>query len=117
MDDAAFLNSINDLKVTVNSALSAQTIWNQKHDEHSQAIIASIDKKFVKLFSMHENVITKVGAFPCNEHDTRMKLNKVIVEEKIGSTEKRVGWLWGVLGVAAFAVLAKVLYEYIKNPI
>jgi len=98
---------INDLDVTINSFLSAQTVWNEKHDKRSSEVLQSIDRKTTKLFDLHENLIEKVGALNCGQ---------AIVNQKIAGTDKRLDWLWRIIGVTALAMLFKAVYEYIKSP-
>lgn len=98
MGDKTLREDFGDLRATVNTFCALQTQWNEAHDKHSREVLEGIKDRTSKLFDMQEKMLEKFGELPCREHDTRMESIKQVANAKIVSVEKRVKWLWGLLG-------------------
>lgn len=110
-----------ELKGTVNTFCAGQAGWNEAHDKHSREVLAGIEKSTDKLFTMQESMIEKFGKLPCAEHGTRMESIRLVANAKISSVEKRVKWIWGIIGgsvgVTMFGFFLKNILDYLKPPV
>lgn len=113
MGNTTLRDEFNSLRASVNSFLGSQGTWNQKHDEHSREVLGKLDEKIDKLFSMQEKQIESFGKLNCAEHSTRMDLRHKLSGEKIRSVEKRLAWVWGVMGFSLVALALKKIYAFV----
>ena len=108
-------DELSELRSSVERFLGSQLTWNDKHDQHSHEVLESINKNIQKLFEANEVLIKSFGNLNCKEHSTRIDLSRLVTEEKVSSVEKRVNWLWAVLGLGAATTILKSVYSFIKG--
>lgn len=115
--DKTLRDEFIELKGTVQTFCAVQTNWNEAHDKHSTEVLKGIKASTDKLFTLHEKMIEKVSLLPCREHDTRMESIKTVSNVKIASVEKRVKWIWGIIGggvlAVAFGFFIKIFISYL----
>ena len=102
MGDKTLREDFSDLRVTLKGFISKQDTWSDMHDAHSRKVLTGIEKNTDKLFSMHETVIEKVNDLSVAHAETRAQ---------VVSVEKRVKWLWAILGGSVAAVIVGFLLK------
>lgn len=117
--DKTLRDDFGELKLTVTTFCAVQEGWNKAHDKHSREVLESITHSIDRLVSSHETLVEKVLTLPCGEHDIRIKSAERVTSTKIKSVEKRITWLWslvgGGLGATVIGFSVKNLFDYLKT--